>query len=152
MKVKSWFSQTSFRQRIWLFVTIAVMAVILLFGILLDSPDQITESIEFNVSLGYGTVEKTRAKAGIYFNNIFGTARKFGITPRISFVYRGIEASFTEPWTFGTRWRTDVNAWIDHVEEPGYDLLRRGGRVTLGRNLGRFTSVSLAYRNAREIS
>jgi len=53
------------------------------------------ESIEFNASLGYGTVEKARAKAGIYFNNIFGTARRFGITPRISFI-----SSSTTPCLF----------------------------------------------------
>lgn len=105
------------------------------------------ESIEFNASLGYGTLEKARAKIGIYFNNIFGTARRFGITPRVSFIYRGIEASYTEPWTFGTRWRTDVNTWIDYIEEPGYNLLRKGGRVTVGRNLNRFLSISMEYRN-----
>lgn len=105
------------------------------------------ESVELSVSLGYGTVEKARAKVGIYFSNIFGTARKFGITPRISFIYRGVEASYTEPWTFGTRWRTDVAAWIDYVEEPGYNLLRRGGRMTVGRNLGRYTSIAVTFRN-----
>ncbi|MBU0518127.1 outer membrane protein assembly factor BamA [bacterium] len=105
------------------------------------------DAIELTASVGYGTFEKARAKLGIYFNNLYGTGRKFGITPRISFVYRGVEASYSEPWTFGTRWRTDINAWVDYAEEPGYHILRQGGRISVGRSLGRYTSLTITFRN-----
>lgn len=105
------------------------------------------ESIEFNVAVGYGTVEKARARLGIYNNNIAGTARKFGLTPKISFVNRGLEASYTEPWTLGLRWRTDVSVLFDYSEEPGYNLTRKAGRITLGRTFGRHSSIALSFRN-----
>ena len=47
----SWFSQISFKQRIWLFVTVAGMFAIIVLGILLDSPSAIKESISFNIDM-----------------------------------------------------------------------------------------------------
>jgi len=47
----SWFSQISFKQRIWLFITIAGMFAIIVLGILLDSPSALKESISFNIDM-----------------------------------------------------------------------------------------------------
>lgn len=105
------------------------------------------DSIELNASLGYGTVEKARAKLGLYHNNIFGTGRKFGLVPRVSFIYRGVEASYTEPWTFGTRWKTDMNFLMDFTENPGYNQRRTAGGATVGRSFGQYSSISLTFRN-----
>ncbi len=103
-------------------------------------------SVEFNVSVGYGTIEKLRTRIETYNNNLDGTARKVGIAARLSFVQRGLEASFTEPWTFGTRWRTDINAVAENLEEPGYHLDRIGGRITIGRSFLKRSNSTLTYR------
>ena len=105
-----------------------------------------TESIEFNISLGYGTVERARTTVGLINNNLAGTARKIGLKARASFIQLSAEASFTEPWTFGSRWRTDAGLLIEHLDEPGFDLLRRGGRVVIGRTFARRSTVSVIYR------
>jgi len=47
----SWFSQISFKQRIWLFATVAGMFAIIVLGILLDSPSALKESISFNIDM-----------------------------------------------------------------------------------------------------
>ncbi|MBA7500178.1 Ferredoxin-type protein NapF [subsurface metagenome] len=51
MNNHSWFSQSSFKQRIWLFVTVAVMFAIIVLGVLLDSPSESKESISFNIDM-----------------------------------------------------------------------------------------------------
>jgi len=51
MNNHSWFSQISFKQRVWLFVTIAGMFAIIVLGILLDSPSALKESISFNIDM-----------------------------------------------------------------------------------------------------
>ena len=105
-----------------------------------------SEPLEFNVAVGYGSVEKGRARVEVFNTNLLGTARKAGLATRISFVGRGIEASFTEPWTLGFRWRTDVNLLWEYAEEPGFDLTRKGGRLVIGRTFGRRSTASLTYK------
>jgi len=105
-----------------------------------------SEPLEFNVAVGYGSVEKGRARVEVFNTNLLGTARKAGLATRMSFVGRGVEASFTEPWTLGFRWRTDVNLLWEYAEEPGFDLTRKGGRLVIGRTFGRRSTASLTYR------
>jgi len=104
------------------------------------------KSIELNLYVGYGSIEKGRAKVEIVNNNLAGTARTVGLSGKVSFIGYGGEASFTEPRTFGLRWRTDVNALYEYREEPGYDLERMGGRIVFGRGFGKRSNASLAYR------
>ncbi|GAB4374487.1 MAG: outer membrane protein assembly factor BamA [Calditrichia bacterium] len=105
------------------------------------------ESIEFSVAAGYGTVDKVRGKAEVYNHNLMGTARKIGLLGRVSFIYRSIEASFTEPWTLGIPWKTDINLFAEYKEEPGYDFSRVGGRITYGRNFLKRSNANLSYRH-----
>jgi outer membrane protein insertion porin family len=104
------------------------------------------ESVEFNLYVGYGSIEKGRTRVEILNNNLAGTARKLGLSGKVSFIGYGGEASFTEPRMFGLRWRTDVNGLYEYLEEPGYNIERIGGRVVFGRGFGRRSTVSLAYR------
>jgi outer membrane protein insertion porin family len=105
-----------------------------------------SEPLEFNVAVGYGSVEKGRARVEVFNTNLLGTARKAGLATRMSFVGRGIEASFTEPWTLGSRWRTDVNLLWEYMDEPGFDLTRKGGRLVIGKTFGKRSTASLTYR------
>jgi outer membrane protein insertion porin family len=101
---------------------------------------------ELDAGVGYGSIEKARLTLGLSNMNLAGTARKVGLTGRISFVNRRAEISFTEPWTLGYRWRTDINLLTEYVEEPGFDLTRTGGRIEVGRSFSHRSSASLTYR------
>ncbi len=110
---------------------------------------QESESIEFNVAAGYGSVEKARGRIEFFNTNWKGNARKFGLATKASFISRSIEGSFTEPWTLGLPWRTDVNLLVEYLEEPGYNLNRVGGRFVVGRGFGKRSTASVTYRNER---
>ncbi len=65
MNNSSWFSQISFRQRIWLFATLTGMLAITVLGILLSSPSKPKQSIDFNINM-----------------SIRDIAPKLGVTPK----------------------------------------------------------------------
>ncbi|MDW7679267.1 MAG: outer membrane protein assembly factor BamA [bacterium] len=101
---------------------------------------------EFNVMLGYGSIEKIRTRIEIFNTNISGTARKLGLTTKLNFIHQGVEASFTEPWLFGRPWRFDANFRRSFFDEPGYDLDQLGARFTIGRTFFERSNVALIYR------
>jgi outer membrane protein insertion porin family len=107
---------------------------------------QENEFTEFNVAAGYGSVEKIRGRIEVFNSNLAGSALKAGLTLRASFIGRGLEASFTEPWTLGLRWKTDLNFLLEYLEEPAFNLTRKGGRLVVGRSFGKRSNASLAYR------
>ena len=51
MNTNSWFSQISFKQRIWLFSALAGILAIVALGILLDSPGELKEITDFNIDM-----------------------------------------------------------------------------------------------------
>ena len=104
-------------------------------------------SSEFTTSVGYGTIDKLRGRLELLTTNLSGTARKAGGSLSASFIRRAAELSLTEPWTLGTRWRTDLNLLYEYLEEPGYDLSRYGGRLTIGRTLNEIIVASISYRH-----
>ncbi len=101
---------------------------------------------EFNISVGYGTVDHLRSKVELFDINIFGKAIKLGGTAKVSAITRGLELGFTEPWTFRRPWRTDINGNYEFLHQPGYDFFRVLGRMTVGRALNEHTITSLALR------
>ncbi|MFH1943406.1 MAG: outer membrane protein assembly factor BamA [bacterium] len=104
------------------------------------------QSTEFNVSVGYGSVDKLRGKMEFFNMNIGGRGRRMGLAARVSFIRRGVEASFTDPWMLGTRWRMDLNVGTEYRNEPGYDFTQVGGLWTVGRYFLKRSKVTLTYR------
>jgi len=105
------------------------------------------KSREYSFSLGYGTVERARTGIGLFNTNWRGTAQKIGLSVKLSFVQAGIEATFSEPWTFNTRWSTDLGLLVDYLVDPTYDQKTIGGRMTIGKILANRWSTSLTYRH-----
>ena len=62
MSTSSWLSQISFKQRIWLFTTVAGMLAIIVLGILLSSPSESKESIDFNIDM---SIQDIAPKLGV---------------------------------------------------------------------------------------
>jgi outer membrane protein insertion porin family len=103
-------------------------------------------SIELNVSAGYGSVERLRGKVEVFNKNVWGSACKVGLVATMSFIRRGVEGSFTEPWTFGTPWQTDLTLGTEYKEEPGYHLNQMGGRLTVGRSFLQRSGIMARFR------
>jgi outer membrane protein insertion porin family len=103
-------------------------------------------SSELSFSVGYGTVEKARGRMGLNTINLAGTARKAGLNAEANFIRQGVSLSFSEPWTLGTRWQTDLSISGHLRQEPSYHAEVIGGKLTLGRSIGTYTRVGLSYR------
>ena len=103
------------------------------------------QSSEFGVLLGYGSIEKVKGELQLMTDNLAGTGRKLGGSVNANFINRGATLSFSEPWTFGTRWRTDINLYDQYLTEPGFNLYHYGTKVEVGRTFGQHSSVSFSY-------
>ena len=101
---------------------------------------------EFNLGLGYGSLDKARIFSELQHSNLWGTAQKVSLSGKLSSITRKIEASYTEPWTFGIRLKTDVNLFDTFNKEPGYDVLQYGVKIIVGKSFTEHSSASLAYR------
>lgn len=113
-----------------------------------DISVEVTEVLygEFNVAAGYGSVEKPRMRVEVSHSNLAGTARQLGGRIEASFIKQGITASFTEPRTFESKWRTDLNLFFELQQEPSYDLTSHGGRLIVGRPISETGKLSFLYR------
>jgi len=101
---------------------------------------------ELNMAVGYGSTDKIRGKFEILNSNLFGTGRQAGASLSASFIRRAIETSYSEPWTFGLRFKTDINLIYEYLEEPGYDMGRFAARLTVGKSLRKNSHIGLTYR------
>ena len=101
---------------------------------------------ELFLTLGYGSVEKVRGKLEMSSTNVAGTARQLGAKLMASGIEQSVVLSGTEPRTFGSKWQTDLNVFGELQQEPGYDLSKYGGRLSVGRRLWTNGRSSLTYR------
>ena len=101
---------------------------------------------EFNLGAGYGSLDKARVFTELLHSNLWGTAQKISLNGKLSYITRKIEASYTEPWTFGIKLKTDVNIFDEYNEEPGYDILQYGAKMIVGKSFTAHSSASIAYR------
>jgi outer membrane protein insertion porin family len=104
------------------------------------------QSMEFAAGLGYGTEERLRGSAEVSNTNIAGSARKAALLGGASLIRRGVEVSFTEPRTLGSRVRSDLNVSYAYLDEPGYQLERKAAKFSLGRALGERSRASLGFK------
>lgn len=107
------------------------------------------EAGEFNVSLGYGSLDRLRTSMAFHQDNLSGTARKVGIKGRLSTIQQGIEVSFSDPWTFHQPWRSDLNLTRENLVEPSYDLSRLGFHAAIRRNFTDQISLTFSFRDER---
>jgi outer membrane protein insertion porin family/translocation and assembly module TamA len=89
------------------------------------------------VSVGYGSEEQARVAGSLRNVNFLGGARTGTIEGKWSSLDRGVRAQLGIPYFFSPSYRADgqLQQWDAH--EPAYDLLTRGGRGTISRELVR---------------
>jgi outer membrane protein assembly complex protein YaeT len=104
-----------------------------------------------NFGLGYGSEEKARGSIDWRHVNFFGGARTLQLEGGYS-----ARLNFRQPYVFGPRYNLVTSAQSWHRNEPAYDLVTRGGRVTLERTFARrgplsqrqgMMALSLSYTN-----
>ena len=102
---------------------------------------------EFSLAGGYGSLERLRGKLELFNTNLAGTARKIGMNGRLSLIHRAVEGQFTDPYTFGTPWRTDFSVSTLYKKEPGYEIYTTGGRLTVGHLFLKKSRITFTYRH-----
>ena len=89
------------------------------------------------VAVGYGTEEKARIAGSLRNVNFLGGAKTGSIEAKWSSLDRGVRASLGIPYFFSNSYRADIQVQQWDAHEPAYDLLTRGGRGTVSRELVR---------------
>ncbi len=77
----------------------------------------------FDVSLGYGSVEKIRLSSSISYMNFFGEAYRARMLGRISSLEKRLETTFTDPWLLGVRVEGSLGFELSEENQPSYSLL-----------------------------
>ena len=98
------------------------------------------QKLEF--SLGYGTEEKVRAEAEWRHVNFYGGARTLGLHAKWSWLDRGVEGTFIQPYLFSPNLSFSLQGQAWYADEPAFRALTRGGRATVTRTLGSGSTVS----------
>ena len=89
------------------------------------------------VAVGYGTEEKARIAGSLANVNFLGGGRTGSIEGKWSSLDRGVKANLGIPYLFSSSYRADIQVQQWDAHEPAYQLLTRGGRGTVARQLTR---------------
>jgi outer membrane protein insertion porin family len=104
---------------------------------------------EFNIGVGYATIDKFRGTLNVQDVNLFGTGKRAGFAGTLSGISQNASINYAQLWTLGLRLRTDANGIVEYDVEPGYDVRRIGGNLTFSRKLSPYTSAYFSYRLQR---
>lgn len=102
-------------------------------------------STELFAEPGYGSYEGARLLAGVRENNLFGTTRSASLEGLIAERATRIALGITEPRIFGTEIDAGLSLFSEEREEPSFDKLERGSKLTFSRELGRLLRASVEY-------
>lgn len=97
---------------------------------------------QFTYSFGYGSEEGPYGEAGWRHLNFIGGARTLSTRGRWSWLDRGGEGVFIQPYLFRAGLALTVRGYVWHVDEAPYEALSRGGRAGVSYGVGRSTFTS----------
>ena len=89
------------------------------------------------VALGYGSEELARITGSLRNVNFLGGGRTGTIEGKWSSLDRGVRAQLGMPYFFSPSYKANIQLQQWDAHEPAYDLLTRGGRATVSRELVR---------------
>jgi len=89
------------------------------------------------VAVGYGSEEQARIAGTLTNVNFLGGGRTGSIEGKWSSLDRGVRATLGIPYLFSSSYRADIQIQQWDAHEPAYQLLTRGGRGTVARQLTR---------------
>jgi outer membrane protein assembly factor BamA len=98
-------------------------------------------------AFGFGTEEKLAIEATLEHVNFFGGARTLGIDGKWSWLDRGVEGRFLQPYFFRRDLSLTLHGRAWHVDERRFRALSQGGRATVTHTPAPAlsTSVSLVH-------
>jgi outer membrane protein insertion porin family len=99
---------------------------------------------QFTYAFGYGSEEGVYGEAGWRHLNFLGGARTVSTRGRWSWLDRGGEAAFVQPYLFETRLTFTLRGYVWQFDEMPFEALSRGGRAGVSADVGR-TAVSATY-------
>ena len=94
---------------------------------------------QFTYSFGYGSEERAYGEAVWRHLNFLGGGRNGSMRGKWSWVDRGAEGAFRQPYLFGSRLAFTASTYVWHFDEEPYESLSRGGRAGLIHEAGRTT-------------
>ncbi len=92
--------------------------------------------IDINAIAGYGAVEKLRGGLRFVHANVGGLGRRIQANAEASEISYGGDASYTQPWTLGSPVQTELSLYQSFLDDPAFDVNRRGGRIQFARAFG----------------
>ncbi len=98
----------------------------------------------FTYAAGYGSEERLFADATWRHLNFFGGARTFSARGRWSWLDRGVEGGFIQPYVFRPGLTLGLRGYVWDVDDATYDVLSKGGGATLAYEVGRNT-LTVSY-------
>jgi outer membrane protein insertion porin family len=94
---------------------------------------------QLTYSFGYGSEERAYGEAVWRHLNFLGGGRTLSMRGKWSWLDRGGEAAFRQPYLFGSRLAFTASTYVWHFDEEPYESLSRGGRAGLIHEAGRTT-------------
>lgn len=108
---------------------------------------------QFNMGIGFSSIDKAMIYAEIsqanfdLFNpsHITGGGQKIMARVQYSDTRKDYNLSFIEPWFLDMKLSLGVDVYYNNVSYSGYDMVRDGVGVSLGKAFGEFNRVDLGY-------
>ena len=94
------------------------------------------------LGVGYGSEELGRVSGRWRTVNFFGGGRSASVEAKWSALDRGVRTAMGLPYFFSPSHRFDAQLQLWYANEPAYELLTRGGRATVMRELVRRDAYS----------
>lgn len=76
---------------------------------------------EFDISVGYGTIEKLRTSSQVSYDNLLSEAYKASLQGKLSKIEHSIELTLTDPWILGLPIKASFVGAYTQKYEPTYD-------------------------------
>jgi outer membrane protein assembly factor BamA len=99
---------------------------------------------DFEISGGYGTIEKVRTSLSLSYNNILGEAYEAGLEGKITSIERGAEVYLTDPWAFGFPFGISLFGTYENKDEPSYNYSSYESSINFFKNFMRFSKIGLS--------
>jgi len=99
---------------------------------------------KFMYAFGYGSEEGVYGEVGWRHLNVLGGARTISTRGRWSWLDRGGEAAFVQPYLFQTPLTLTLRGQVWQLDEVPFEALSRGGRAGVSADVGR-TTFSATY-------
>jgi len=102
---------------------------------------------QINLLGGWGSLDRFHGQVQYTDVNMLGRARNVSALASASNILQHIEGNYGTPWTAGVPWFNNVNLFGERQYQPGYDLQKVGGILSVGRRLSAVSKFQISYQH-----